>query len=226
MPLKPAITRKFVHDALKPIDSVVQFLQILNINPEFGHNKQETLKTFIKALDHLRKSLTDIRLLAACEDPGEHKWKTMELRKLVLEHADILKKKASFEREVSGAPIAVRGDEGLLTSALDNIAYVCEHFDNHLSKIVLTETLVNGKPTARIVYEIETAEEVGPELGACTPFFPLSKKSLALDSNTGFILDAIKAIMELHHGKLECAVAGKKASLELTLPLIHGQRDD
>jgi len=226
MPLNPAITRKFVHDVLKPIDSVTQFLQVLSINPEFGNKNPETLKTFIKALGHLRKSFTDFRLLAVCEDPGEHKWKTMELRKLVVEHADALKKKASFECEVSGPPIAVRGDEGLLTSALENIAYFFEHFDNRLSKMVLTETLADGKPSARIAYDIETAEEVGLEFGACTPFFPLSRKSLALDSNTGFILDAVKAIMELHHGMLECSVAGKKASIKLTLPLIHGPSED
>jgi len=220
MPLKPAIIRKFVHDTLKPVDTTAQFLEVLSINPELLRENPQTLKTFIESLGSVGKCLADLRILAICEQPEEHQWTTTDLRKLVIEHTARLKTKASCGVNVGGPPIAVRVMEGLLPYAFNNAAYFADHFGNRLSKLILTDTVADGRPGARIVYEIETADELEPEFSACEPFFPLSKTTLSLKFNTGFILCAMKAIIELHHGTFVCAAAGSHATIEMLLPVV------
>jgi hypothetical protein len=219
MDLDIAIIHKLMHDTLKPIRAAADCFGLIKLGPESGMNPDIT--TILgSGLDHTAKALQDFDICASCEQ--ELAWETIDWKELVEGQISRLRnrKKLSFDSELQDSKFRSLSAEGLPKYALDNLTWFATHYSNQLSGIMLAACTNDGKPSIRITYRIKLPLIPNSEFSLCSPFYPLSKETLALTHNTGLVLYAVKKIAELHDGRFTLTLETDHTVLELLLPIV------
>jgi hypothetical protein len=215
MPFDPVMMRRFVHDALKPIDAIGQSMSMWDTLPD-----RDVLNRFVLSLQTVGKGLEDMSSLSICDQKNEQDWQKLDAKPMVEKHLESLKRKTVFESKNNASNFTIRAESNLLKRALTNMAWFMTHFSNKLHEISITNT-TSEKPSLTLSYTMESKEDLDKEFDSLKPFTPLSKETLALTHNTGWILFTVAKILELHDGILAVHRSGRVVVLEISIPLAN-----
>jgi len=215
------------HELRTPLNAIIGFSEIL-LEQNFGglnQKQEEYIRDILESGEHLLSLINDILDLARVEsgqmifEPAEFYVRDVVEQSITIVKERALKHHINLYQEVASDVTVLYADERKIKQALYNLLSNAIKFTPDGGNVSIKVSKANNE----IVFSVEDTGIGIPEEAMSKLFYPFSQIRLlhpSIHEGTGLGLSIVRAIIELHGGKIWVeSKVGKGSKFTFTIPL-------